>query len=403
MTARTPPKVPRPERAPLAISPLIDGLHRALARQDGLALTAFWDGPGMRSPLIEAAPGNPRERIVTFLWRDAAAEEVLLFVNRLTDERNLEDSLMRRLPGSDLWHLSYRMVSDWRASYCCLPRARGERPPWRDEADQIAIRAALDHGLPDPRNPERSRGRAGAVHSVVALPDAPAQPWLAGRGADVPRRAVEEMTGPEGRTVWVHRPATTASAGSLPIVVVLDGDVWTTSQDLATTVDNLRDDGLIPPALFLFLDSGGRARRWHELGGGDGVSYIVDRLLPWAQGRLNGTTEPHGVVVAGQSLGALTALRCGILRPDRVGAVLSQSASLWQDDLSGAIAGADLARLRVHLEVGRQEWVLREPNRQLARRLDDAGADVGFVEYNGGHDYACWRGGIADGLVTLLA
>ncbi|MDR0593103.1 MAG: DUF3327 domain-containing protein, partial [Bifidobacteriaceae bacterium] len=46
---------------------------------------------------------------MTFLWRDAEAEEVLLFVNRLTDERNLADSLMRRVAGTDVWHLSYLM------------------------------------------------------------------------------------------------------------------------------------------------------------------------------------------------------------------------------------------------------------------------------------------------------
>ena len=38
----------------------------------------------------------------------------------------------------------------------------------------------------------------------------------------------------------------------------------------------------------------------------------------------------------------------------------------------------------------------------LAGRLARAGADTRFVEYNGGHDYACWRGGVADGLIALL-
>lgn len=389
---RTPPKIPRPERAPLAASPLIEALRDGGAA----AIEEFWADAAARTPLIEQVPGHPRERIVTFVRRDSDAEEVLLFVNRLTDERRLADSLMERLPGTDLWHLSYRMGSDWRASYSFLPAYPGRPAPWRVAGDQVALRAALDRGLPDPRNPARSHNRAGAVQSVVALPDAPPQPW-APEGPAVCRG--EQREGPQGRRVWVHRVGPDLDA---PLVIVLDGEVWTGSQDLITTVDRLAAQRLLRAAVFVFVDSGGRDRRWQELGDAEGVEYVVEHLVPWAQEQLGASTAPREVVVVGQSLGALTALRCGIRHPDRVRGVLSQSASLWQDDLAGDVAVSDLRALRVYIEVGRQEWVLRDPNRVLAGRLAQAGASVQFVEYNGGHDYACWRGGIADGLLALL-
>jgi enterochelin esterase family protein len=107
-------------------------------------------------------------------------------------------------------------------------------------------------------------------------------------------------------------------------------------------------------------------------------------------------------VVAGQSLGALTALRAALEHPEVVGGAIAQSASLWQRDLGAGLAGRRLAGLRAYIEVGTQEWVLREPNRAFARQLAAAGATVEFREYNGGHDYACWRGGIADGLRWML-
>ncbi|SCD92852.1 enterochelin esterase [Streptomyces sp. BpilaLS-43] len=42
-----------------------------------------------------------------------------------------------------------------------------------------------------------------------------------------------------------------------------------------------------------------------------------------------------------------------------------------------------------------------------ARRLRDmlaaVGYDVSYHEFNGGHDYLCWRTELADGLVELLS
>jgi len=377
---RTPPKVPRPEPAPIVETPA-----PALAHAGA-------------TPVV--TPAGPGESIVTFLWRDAEAEEVLLFVNRITDERRLADSLMRRVPGSDLWHLSYRMRSDWRASYGFVPRTPGR--PWAGaEGGQLAIRRALDGARADPRNPASCRNRAGTSLSVVSLPDAPPQPWLARRGRLAARGTVGAHAGPDGRTVRVYEPAVPGD-GPLPVAIVLDGEVWTGVQDLATTVDNLLDDGELRPSLLVMPESGGRDRRWEELGAGDGPDWLADALLPWARARWPLSDDPADVVVAGQSLGALTALRTVLERPDAARGALSQSASLWQQDLLAAVGARDRSGIRVYQEVGSQEWVLREPNARLAAGLAAAGAELRFVEYDGGHDYACWRGGIADGLRYLL-
>lgn len=109
LAPRTPPKVRRPVPSPRVDSPVIARLAADLAgaRDEGgrrQVLDAFWSG--RRSPVVEPS-GDAWD--VTFLWRDAAAEEVLLFVNRLTDERDLDRSLMERLPGTDVWHLAYRL------------------------------------------------------------------------------------------------------------------------------------------------------------------------------------------------------------------------------------------------------------------------------------------------------
>ncbi len=403
---RIPPKPPRPRPAPLAASPVVTQLEQSLAetggagtRQGAALVDEFWSGPGAESPLVEPVPEHPGDRIVTFWWQDSEAERVLLFVNRITDERNLASSYLRRVAGTDIWHLSYRMASDWRASYAFLPQR--DRPVWLDGDDQAAIRAALDRGLADPRNPETTRNRPGTVMSVVSLPDAPAQHWVA-RRESVRRGSVAERTGPGDRRLWVYSPPT-ASDEPLPVVLVLDGEVWTSSQSLATTMDNLIHDRLVCPAHLVMLDSGGLRARWGELGSpGEIGRYLIRRLLPWARQEYPISDRREDVVLAGLSLGGLVALRTALEHPRQVGAVLSQSASLWSDDLSGPLATSDVRGLRAYLEVGTQEWVLAEPNRRFADHLSGAGAEVRFVAYNGGHDYACWRGGIADGLRYLL-
>lgn len=372
---RRPPKVPRPEPVPRVPGPDLDGSD--LETQ----------------PLV--TPDGPGSAIVTFSWRDADAEQVLLFANRLTDETRLADTLLERVPGTDRWHASYRMASDWRASYSFLVQRPGEPAPWL-AGDQVALRAALDRGLPDPRNPVTCRNRAGVLQSVVELPDAPPQPWLLPRPG-VARGTVTEHEGPDGRPTWLYDPPGTDPERPLPLVVVLDGEVWVGPQSLPTTLDNLLADRALGPVRAVLPSSGGRDARWAELGTDAGVGYVVDGLLPWVSQRRAVST----VAIAGQSLGGLTALQVGLRHPDRVGAVISHSASLWQDDLATLVDGFS-GDLRVHLAHGRQEWVLAEPHHELAARLRAAGVEVDAVEPNGGHDYAWWRGGIADGLRSLL-
>lgn len=138
---RTPPKVPRPERAPLAASPLLAALEDAGAD----AVARFWAARPVM-PLVEPVLGRGDERFVTFVLEEPDAEQVLLFVNRLTDERHLADSLMRRIPGTPLWRLTYRLGTTWRASYSFLVHERGQAPPWADENDQVAPRTVVTCG-----------------------------------------------------------------------------------------------------------------------------------------------------------------------------------------------------------------------------------------------------------------
>lgn len=444
-TRPTPPKLPRPQRAPLATSPTLAAMHQRLLERPQLAsqLQAQLWQQVTSTPLLEADPTQEGKYLVTFLWR-GAAHSVLLFVNRLTDEKNLADSYMRRLPGTDTWYLTYRMDADWRASYCFLPALAAAQAPWL-QGSQVRLRQALDGGLPDPHNPVTCTNRRGFVQSVVSLPLAPAWPlgqWPvfsddagagrfdggglgAGRGdadagsLDAGRLDVGRLNAGRldvvadldslGRQIWVYTPASISRPQSYPVLLVLDGEVWLKRHHLHLALAQLMDAGLIAPAYIVFIDSGGTEQRWQELGDSesDFGGYLSGQLLNWLKTHYAISPKPADRVVIGQSLGALTVLRTLVAYPQLIGAGISQSASLWQDVLFNELNALDatqtpLAGTRAWIEVGSQEWILAPLQPKAVHQLRKAGMQVKDMVYNGGHDYACWRINLASALMQLL-
>ena len=430
-TRPTPPKLPRPQRAPLATSPTLAAMHQRLLERPQLASQLqeqLWQQV-TSTPLLEADPTQEDKYLVTFLWR-GAAHSVLLFVNRLTDEKNLADSYMRRLPGTDTWYLTYRMDGDWRASYCFLPAPTADQAPWL-QGSQVRLRQALDGGLPDPHNPVTCTNRRGFVQSVVSLPLAPAWPlgqWPvfsddaagagrfdggglgAGRGdADAGRLDVVADLDTLGRQIWVYTPAPISRTQSYPVLLVLDGEVWLKRHHLHLALAQLMDAGLIAPAYIVFIDSGGTEQRWQELGDSesDFGRYLSGLLLNWLKTHYAISPKPADRVVIGQSLGALTVLRTLVGYPQLIGVGISQSASLWQDVLFSELNALDatqtpLAGTRAWIEVGSQEWILAPLQPKVVHQLRKAGMQVKDMVYNGGHDYACWRINLASALMQLL-
>lgn len=364
-----PPKVPRPTPVPRVPVP-------ARLRDAGTLPTAA-------GPLVETDADGC---VVTFVHRAPAARAVLLFANRMTDESDLGASLMEQVsPG--VWALSLRVASDWRASYCFVVHEGDGPAPWETPDDHTALRSVLDTGVPDASG-EQILNRAGRPMSVVSLPDAPPQPWL-GRPHS-PRPPHHRVA---GRDVWVHH---VGSGPGVPVVLVLDGEVWLDHHGLPEALTRAHAAGAVPAHVAVFVATGSVADRWADVGRADGVTaYLAQQLVPWLRARFDVTTRADRTVVAGQSLGGLSALWAVARHGDRIGVAVAQSASLWRSD-----PGPELARSggRVLLEVGLQEWVLLPLHRDLAARVPT----VEPTEFNGGHDDACWRGGLVDAIVRAL-
>ncbi|MFJ5116604.1 enterochelin esterase [Kitasatospora sp. NPDC088548] len=366
------------------------------------------------SPLIGPDPDDPAYRLVTFVHRDdpdTPSDGVLALVHTVTDKDrhagDLTPHLMARQPEGH-WALTYRLRADHRASYQFYP-VRGTTPG-TTRADWLRV---LDGARPDPlaRGPLLPARDGRHPSSVLSLPDAPAQPY-AQRRDGVPRgRTVTAEAA--GRRVDVHLPAGHDPAhGPYPVTVLLDGEMWGEMLSVGDTFDNLTADGRIPPTVALLVHTMGPGRPADLSCNPDFVDLLADQVLPWATELYGTTSSPDATVIAGQSAGGLTAAFAAFRRPERFGNALSQSGSFWWPDgtefdegsewLTRQFAAGDRRPARFYVEVGLQEWMLLPQNRHLRDVLTARGYALEYREFNGGHDYACWRGGLADGLAHLL-
>ncbi|OEV08641.1 enterochelin esterase [Streptomyces nanshensis] len=388
-------------------------------------LARFWaETEAAGTPLIEPVPGDPHHWDVTFLWRGSpATRRVLLLVNRLIDRSDHTSGLMRRLPGTDVWHFTYRLRSDHRGSY----RIAADDSPAAARADEQHLRSLTGTSVADPLNPRSVATRwDGPPASVFALPDAPPQPWRA-RRPGVVRGTVERHTyastalGAE-REVWVYLPpgADAADAPAPGVLLLLDGDMWFGQMHFEDVLDNLHADGAVGPLAVVAPHAVDNPTRMGEFGGRRPYAdFLTAELLPWAVRRWSLTDDPARTVVAGQSLGGTTALFTALAQSrHRVGNAIAQSTSMWWHPEVGPGIPSGFAEgdqwltrqfteqpvrdVRIRLDTGLHEGVMAGMARDLEQRLRARGYDVTHTEFNGGHDYACWGGALADGLAALL-
>jgi enterochelin esterase-like enzyme len=387
----------------------------------------FWPAVATAgTPLVDPLPGDGGHRAVTFLWRGDATD-VLVLANKLTEPASADRCRMERLPGTDVWALTYRLPRDWRGSYALAPLVPDAAPivtgadaelvelrrsralAVATPADRDALHRwfdALVHARPDPYAQEHLPDGT----SVASLPDAPPQPW-ADPPADVPAGALVHGRLPDGRACWVHHPAGVARAEALPLLVVLDGGSWA-ELGLPRTLDALRAADRLPPLRAVGVAAGSAAARTRDLSCDDTfVAALADEVpaLVAASGAV--TADPARTIVAGQSLGGLTAVFATLTAPHRFGCALSQSGSFWWPNpiggaepewLTAAVAHGSRTN-GVHLQVGTDEEVLLGPTLRMRDALRARGDAVTYREFSGGHDRACWRGGLVDGLLDLTS
>ncbi|MFE5845215.1 alpha/beta hydrolase-fold protein [Streptomyces niveus] len=330
---------------------------------------AFW--AAARTPASVPADGGGWRTL--FLWRGSPAS--------IDFESWSEPTPLRRWADTDCWYAEVPMPARLRVTYQLV---------------------AGDTAYADPFNPVG----AGGDRSIAATPDAPDQPhWPAVGAEDVlplPRTRLRWNSERLGgrRTVRVH-PA----GGGGPVILLLDGDDWLYLHPAMTAFDSAVAAGDLPPVTLVFLPAkdreaefGCRPELWEA---------VRDELRPLVA-ESGVPADWDRLVVAGQSLGGLSAMYAALEFPELVSRIACQSpsfwwapgATAWADPLGGPVGGAIAALLREHSElsalrcafdVGEHETRMLPHCAQTESLTERAGATVRVSRSPSGHDRAGWR------------
>ncbi|MFI0780470.1 alpha/beta hydrolase-fold protein [Streptomyces sp. NPDC021212] len=329
----------------------------------------FWAAAGAPVSL----PADDGGWVTLFLWRGSPAT--------LAFESWSEPVPLRRWGDTDCWYAEVPMPARLRVTYQFL---------------------VDDDAHADPFNPVG----AGGDRSIAATPDAPAQPhWPAIGDADVlplPRTRIRWSSERLGgrRTVRIH-----PVGGGGPVVLLLDGDDWLYLHPAMAAFDSAHASGEMPAVTLVFLPA--KDREAEFACGPELWEAIRDELLPLVA-ESGVPADVDRLVVAGQSLGGLSAMYAALEFPGLVSRVACQSGSFWwtpdamglPDPLGGPVGGILAARLRerpglsglrVAFDVGEHETRML-PHCELTEALAErAGATVRVSRSASGHDRAGWR------------
>lgn len=397
---------------PAYLSPEIARIAASLA--SGETTDAFWKRiEAQGAPLVEDGPAGTV--IVTFLGR-GASRNIRLFGAPSGDHEELQ-----RLGGSDIWFRSFTVPAGTRLSYQLafdvpeLPGSARER--------RVAI---LSTAKADPLNRHRWPAEAADAYnqdSVLELPDAPPQPFVAAKGnpqGTLSRFEMESRILGNSRDITLYRPPGFDPARKDTVLLFMfDAEQYLEKVPLPRILDNMIAAHAVPPVVAVFVANPDRAARARELpGNADFADFMAQELYPRVLAETGTAPPTERTVLAGSSYGGLAAATVALRHPETFGAVLSMSGSFWwsppgtPDDrkeyVAGLVAAAPAPPLRFFLSAGIFETGsggtagILDTSRHLRDVLQARGVPVIYRDYAGGHDYLVWQGAISDGLTALF-
>jgi enterochelin esterase family protein len=400
------------QNTPPAKSPTIQALAQRLGAGDAQALDVFWSKlANDHTPLVE--PDSDGYSLVTFLWRGDKQTKNVVVITPLA-LINFDDAVMQNLPGTDVWYKTYRVRDDAGMSYRFA--VNDSLVPFDREPNFFA---RMKTWQIDPNNPRKFDVGMGITASVLELPGAPSDKWTQ-KSATTPQGSLTKYDFSSEvlhnqRSAWIYTPAGFDASKTYPLLVIMDGDSYTSLIPMPTILDNLIAAKVIPPVVAVLLGNAPDNARETEMNCNKTWSdALAKEVLPWLRSRQNLKFTDGNLTIIGDSLTGLAAACAAHDYPKLFGKVISQSGSYYRapdgeepEWLARHLATEPPIPVQFYLEIGLLETApvpSRDPsmltaNRHLRDVLTAKGNHVHYVEHYSGHEHLSWRATIADALV----
>jgi len=398
-------------------STVIRELEKEVSSGKSTAVDNFWSSSSTQhSPIIEADPADANYSFVTFVWQGDTATKNVVVISPLA-LISLEDARMQQLDGTDVWYKTYRMRNDARMTYRFA--VNDSLVPFEKE---VHFFERMKPWKTDPRNPKTFNVGFGIVASVLELSGAPSTKWTESQES-VPKGTLSQLSFESRllhnqRPIWIYKPPIFAPDKTYPLVLIMDGDSYTTQVPLPTILDNLIAAKAIPPIMAALIGNGPGDARDQEMN-----CYrlwsdsLVEEFLPWLKGQQSLRFEDKDTVIVGDSLTGLAAACAAHDFPAVFSKVISQSGSYYRSPigeepewLARHIAIEPPLPIRFYIEIGLLETAAipnRDPsmltaNRHLRDVLLAKGIKVKYAEHFSGHEHISWRATIGEALIEML-
>ncbi|MGB8809295.1 MAG: enterochelin esterase [Acinetobacter calcoaceticus] len=204
---------------------------------------------------------------------------------------------------------------------------------------------------------------------------------------------------------------------SLPLVIFLDGQVWSRELSILSEIRDLTDLKKLRPAAYVFIHSLNSQQRRQDYGCHDVFSQaLVNELLEIILEQYSFISITN-IILCGQSLGGLCALHSALLFPKVFTSLIVQSGSYWWSDFSNSALGRNHTgnflellnsshplpkTTQIYISAGTYETDMRDDAHQLYQQLQSFN-QVSFRTFSGGHDAVNWRADLLKALQKILS
>jgi enterochelin esterase-like enzyme len=214
----------------------------------------------------------------------------------------------------------------------------------------------------------------------------------------------QTFTGPRRLDLFVSAGRRDNPGSPVRTLVVLDGSEFVDIMRLPAILDRLAVDGRIPVTAAICVSPVDWPGRKRELLDDAFVDVLADELVPTLRAWLGDRRQRGPATAVGASLGAITAIRAALRRPDCFDGAIALSGPLTDHRLATAAATPERARL--FLSASREEAdivldndvSLLDANTRTAKELGAQGHDVRCEYGHGGHTYAAWEAMLPEAL-----